>query len=333
MRNIQINTTAPATNTVNSNTTFNPFVKQTNQVWGKDIVDIDVSPDPESCLTSLTPTQSFSARLSKQAPETSYQGTFLHLSGSPTTEYVFNIQNPRYDSRRLLEFELWKKGFRILEFKFSSNTGWDPQDLPDEQWRENGVTCFMQPFVKALQILTENGMWPKNQNQKYGMGTNNGALLWSYAINYFKDDNAKVNKVILQSPIYYDIYNQCKEQSTAPFTDFYIKEQCQNPDQHKSFFEDQSIKYTLDETNCAMTLGKDSHLMIFGQDGEVPAWYKDESQRFAPTREQACPTESATWDSTGTGYEGHAPIVSYFTKHKNVNPFVDYIVKGVVNFD
>ena len=308
----------------------------TSDIWENEITDIDVSPDPEFCLRSPAPKQFFSARLSKQAPGTKFQGTLLHLSGSPTTEYISDIASPRYISRKILELKLWKKGFRILEFKFSSKTGWNPMDHPDEEWEGSGLTCQNQPMVKALKILTDEGMLPKKQEERFALGTSNGALLLSYAIDYFQSPYAKFNRVLLQSPILYDAYSQCKESRdplSVPFYGFYFPTQCQNPDEYKGeFFSNYQIRSAIDSDVCDSTLGKDSYLIVGGRMGEHPLWYNDIFTRYIPERESLCPLQTGSWEAPDGKYEGHAPIVTYYEVHENVDPFLAYFLTGEVNF-
>jgi hypothetical protein len=305
-------------------------------IWEKDITGRDVSPDPEFCLRPPAPKQSFSARLTKQAPGTTYLGTLLHLSGSPTTEYILDIQDERYTSRHVMERALWRKGFKILEFKFSSKTGWHPMDHPDKEWEGSGLTCQNQPMIKALKILTEEGMLPKKQEHRFAMGTSNGAILLSYAIDYFQSPYAKFNRVLLQSPVMYDAYSQCKESRdplSVPFYEFYFPSQCQEPDEHKGkFFSKYQIKSAIDSDVCDSTLGRDSYLIIGGKMGEHPLWYRDIFMRYIPEREALCPKQTVSWEAPDGKYIGHAPIVTYYEVHKHVNPFLAYFLTGEVNF-
>lgn len=310
----------------NSTTSTEPI----SAIWEKELNNIDVSPSVVNCL-GKSPKQKFSARLSKQFPNTVYKGTFLQLSGSPTVEYVSEINSSRYASRKLLEYDLWKSGFRVLELKFSSKTGWEPSDHPDEQWRSTGMVCETEPLVKALKNLEEKGMWPKIIQNRFAMGTSNGALLLAYAIDFHKSSYAKMNRVLLQSPIVYDLYNQCKEMPISQFSDFYFGSQCRNPDNNKNFFESQQIKSKLNVENCAMTTGENSYLIILGKNKEVPTWYKDESQRYVPDREKLCPLKTVSWDAP-IKYEGHSPIIDYYKINGNINAFVNYFLKGEVNF-
>lgn len=312
-----------------------PFDCGAGAVWEREITNIDVSPNPSGCLNSPTPTQLFSARLSKQAPGTAYKGTFLQLSGSPTTEYIFEINHPGYNARKKLEYELWKKGFRILEFKFSSKTGYNPLPgyEPDEQWRESGIVCETTPLLKALEILTDEGMWPENQGDRFAMGTSNGAGLLAYAIDFHKSPYARMNRVLIQSPVFYDVYSQCKEEPAGNvFSNFYFPEQCHNPDDYKeSFFEKQQIKSKLNSENCGMTLGENSYLIVGGKKDEIPQWYKDEFTRYVPDREAVCPLQSASWDAPEI-YNGHRPIEDYLKINRNIDHFVNYFLNGEIDF-
>ena len=235
----------------------------TKNMIEKEITNIDVSPDAQYCLKGDSPHQTFSARISKQAPGTAYQGTFLQLSGSPTIAYISDITSNVYTSRKVLEAELYKKGYRILEVKFSSKTGYEPGTAFDQQWKGEGTACTAQPFVKALEIMQNQGMWPIDPNDRYGMGTSNGALLWAYAVDYFKSPFAKAHRVYLESPVVYDIYAQLKEAPDLIFNQFYYNGMASNPDQYKSEIEKTQIN-PLNQESCNMTVGENSLLISFG---------------------------------------------------------------------
>ena len=298
--------------------------------WAGEIKDIDVSPSAANCLNNAPPKQSFSARLSTQAPGTYYQGTFLQLSGSPTVNYISDGMDlgVNYDGRIRLEYDLWKKGFRIIELKFSSKTGWNPDNHPDEQWRGNGLACTTEPLVKALAFLESNGAWPSRPNDRFAMGSSNGAMMLAYAIDYFKSPSAKVNRALVQSPVVFDAYQQCKESPSLPFNQFYLGDLCTNAEKSKDVLLQQSIASKLDQNSCQnQTTPFNSFLIVGGKKDEVPAWYKDEFSRYVPTRASLCPARTAFWDAAET-YEGHAPIESYYKLKGNVDPFVNYFVNG-----
>lgn len=304
------------------------------KIWEKEVANINVSPNTSACLNSPTPKQSFSARLSKQAPGTNYRGIFLQLSGSPTTEYILDIKHPGYIARKRLEYELWKAGFKILELKFSSKTGYNPMSGygPDEQWHKSGIVCETTPFIKALEILEKENMWPREQKHRFAMGTSNGAVLLSYAIDFHKSKYARMNRILVQSPVLYDVYSQCKERPYGAVSDFYYPQQCQNPDVYKeSFFEKQQIKSRLDDGNCSLTMGENSYFIVGGKKDEVPIWYKDEFSRYVPDREEACSLETASWDAPEK-YNGHRPIEDYLRNNENIDAFVEYFLTGEVNF-
>ena len=188
--------------------------------WEKEIKSIDVSPDASNCLGE-SPKQYFNARLSKQYPGTEYQGTVLFLSSAPTTSYVSDLGSS-YNAKRQLELGLWKKGFKIVELKFSSKIGYNPTpaDLPDEQWRENGLVCETQPFIKAYDILINQGILPSEQEKRYAFGSSNGAMMLAYSIDYFK--TTTFNRVIMQSPVVSDVYSWCVEDPNTILGAFYF---------------------------------------------------------------------------------------------------------------
>jgi len=333
-RNVKVNIAEPVINTNPTNTNINPLADAIKGVWAKEIANIDVSPSNQSCSKSPTPSQTFSARLSNQAPGTKYKGTFLHLTGSPNTQYVFDIENPYYDGRRSLETELWKAGFRILEFKYSSKIGLNPTpgSLPDEQWRHSGMICQYEPFIKALKILIDENMWPKEPQYRFAMGTSNGAITLAYAVDYFKSPFIQANRILVQSPAVYDPYSQCLENPTSAHGSHYFQEQCQNPQDYPTFFNTQSLKGKLGQGSCQLTSGIDSYLIVFGQKDEVEEFYNDEKNRYIPDRERTCPTQTAWWEAPLI-YDGHRPIESYFVIHGDVDPFLNYFLNGIINFD
>ena len=308
---------------------ISPGNQLTKDIIEKEITNIDVSPDSQYCIKGDSPKQTFSARVSKQAPGTTYKGTFLQLSGSPTIYYVSDINLKTYSSRKLLEKDLYNLGYRILEVKFSSKTGWEPGMVFDEQWRGEGIACTAQPFVKALEVMQEQGMWPTEANDRYGLGTSNGAILWAYAVDYFKSPFAKSHRVYLESPVVYNAYGQLKEASDLIFNQFYYNGMASNPDQYKSEIEKTQI-YPLDRESCNMTVGENSLLISFGTKDEVPSWYKDE-KNYAADREKLCPVKTASWD-VPTKYAGHNPVITYYTVKGNIDAFVNYFTNGEVNF-